>query len=307
MSKYLYIVNPVSGKGKGSKLIPQISQYLISNKVDYTLLVTEYPTHATQLVKDNLSGFDNLISVGGDGTLNEVINGIDPHVFNKIYLGVLPVGTGNDFIKNINFSKDLIENLIILHNSTRCSREIDIIKIEYTTKNSDIRQTHLFANGAGIGFDAYVGALTQNNKHLSGVFAYIYSVVKALFNYKMINGDFIFNEQKISGNKLMITLGNGISHGGGFYLTPNAKIDDSLIDVSIFDQVSRRRLLSVLPKALVNKIETVPEAHLYKTKVVEIFLTTPYYLHCDGEIICKDLTHAEISIYKNKIKIIEKR
>ncbi|MFZ1290498.1 MAG: YegS/Rv2252/BmrU family lipid kinase, partial [Melioribacteraceae bacterium] len=298
--------NPVSGKGRGKKLSPIVNEFLQRFEINYKLQITEYPKFATDYLRKNLHNYDVVVSVGGDGTLNEVINGIPDELFDKISLGVLPIGTGNDFVKNIKLSKDTNYNLKIICGIEKNNlRSIDLCSIQYNTANSNMLD-HKFINGAGIGFDAFVGALTQNNKVLSGISAYLVSVIKALFNYKMINVEIKFDENNIIGNKLMITFGNGISHGGGFYLTPNAKIDDGFIDVSVFDKIPRRKLLVALPKALVNKINEIPEAVLLKSKnKIILSLKTPYYFHCDGEIISNKLKSAEISIFNKKLRIIE--
>ena len=305
--KYLFVINPISGKGRGKNSIPIIEKFLKSNCIDYKFLITQYPKNATEYLRNNCQEFNIIVSVGGDGTLNEVVNGIPDNYFDKVTLGVLQIGTGNDFSKNIISSKNIVENLASICQINKFSfRNIDLGTIEYTNVNSDEISTHKFINGAGIGFDAYVGALTQRNKVLRGISAYLVSVIKALFNYKMINVEIKFNNVEITGNKLMITFGNGISHGGGFYLTPNAKIDDGILDISVFEEIKRKRLLSALPKALVNKLEDVPEADFFCTDGnVFAKLNTPYYFHCDGEIISDNLKTAKISLQKGKIKIIE--
>ncbi len=307
MDKFLFIINPISGNGRGKKLAPVIQTFLENNKINSDLKFTQSPKHATEIVKQEIGNYDVLVSVGGDGTLNEIVNGISDNYYDKISLGVLPIGTGNDFVKNISLSNEIDENLkIITGISQNIQNKIDLGIIEFQNGNNDNYQKHTFINGAGIGFDAYVGALTQNNKYLPGIFAYLFSVVKALFNFKMISGIFNINGNVISGSKLMISIGNGISHGGGFYLTPDAKINDGELNISIFDKISRTRLLIALPKALINKIKTVPEASFYKTNSIDIKLQLPYYLHCDGEIVSNSLTTAKIRILSKVLTIIEK-
>lgn len=307
MEKFLFIINPISGNGRGKKLASKIQEFLTKNKVNYDIIFTDSPKHATNIVKKETDNNDIIVSVGGDGTLNEIINGIEDKHFERIRIGVLPIGTGNDFVKNISLSSELIKNLeIITGISQNTQNKIDLGIIEYKNGKSDEYLKHKFINGAGIGFDAYVGALTQNNKFLPGIFAYLFSVVKALFNYTMISGDFNMNGNVISGSKLMISIGNGISHGGGFYLTPDAIIDDGELNISIFDKLTRKRLLAALPKALINKIKSVPEASFYKTNSIDIKLQLPYYLHCDGEIISDSVTAAKVRILNKALTIIEK-
>ena len=306
MKKFLYIVNPVAGNGRGERSIEVINSYCKTNGINYQIHITEYPLHATKIANENHSGFSHIIAVGGDGTVNEVLNGISLN--NRIIFAALQIGTGNDLVKNFNYATELIDILEIIHSEEKQKiKEIDIGKVNYTTGNSSDNLEHYFINNLGIGFDAYVGYLNQHNKRLKGVASYVLAVFKALINYNMVNCEVTFNNTKISGNKLMLTIGNGISSGGGFYLTPRAIIDDNLLDISIFDQISRLRLLNVLPKALVNKLETVKEATMYKSKEISIELKEPYFVHCDGEIITAEIKTAKIECLPNALKIITKK
>jgi len=299
-------VNPISGKGRGKKAIPIIEFYCSENNVNYTIVETEYTKHATELAKANKNNFDVIVAVGGDGTVNEVINGIGNEV--SLTFTVLPVGSGNDFVKNLGINGNIKDNLSIIHDPEEHEIiEVDIGNIQFTEVESDTIKHHKFINCLGIGFDAYVGHLNQKNKVLSGLSSYVYAVLRALFNFKMINVDLDFNETKYSGDKLMISIGNGISSGGGFYLTPNAIINDGLLDITIFETVTRARLLTALPMALLNKIEKVPEAKLLTSENLKLKLNTPYFVHCDGEIISEKLTTAEISTNQNVLKVIKKR
>ena len=122
----------------------------------------------------------------------------------------------------------------------------------------------------------------------------------------MINLEINFNSLKSNGEKLMLSIGNGVSSGGGFYLNPRAEIDDGQLDISVFDKVTRRRLLTALPLALLNKIDNVPEAKQYRSDNIHIKLKSPYYAHCDGEIISEQLEEATIKIDKQFLRIIKK-
>lgn len=304
MKNYLYIVNPISGRGRGKKVVPFI-QSLQNTKNNIQIIETKYPLHATEIVRSLETFPDVIISVGGDGTLNEVINGIAKGTECKI--SVLPVGSGNDFIKNFNLNKNIKDTVSFIHNpNMHHITNVDIGELIFTENLDNSLKSHKFINNAGIGFDAQVGYLKQSNKRLTGIVSYIYAVFQALFDYNMINAELEFNNDKISGCKLMISIGNGISSGGGFYLNPNAIVDDGLLDLSVFDQVTRRRLLSALPMALFNNVETIPEAKLFTSDRYRIYLQTPTFVHCDGEIISNNLKTAEIKIHRNAVKFISK-
>lgn len=304
MEKFLYIVNPVAGKGRGKKAMPVISDFCNSHKINHKIIITEFPTHAREIMEKESDNFDTIVSVGGDGTLNEVVNGMSSGARQK--LAVLPIGSGNDFVKNIGISSNILENLSIIHNNNSIiSSDIGVIK--FTTDDNNEEKTHKFINSLGIGFDAFVGHLNQNNKVLSGIMSYLYAVLKGLMNYKMISTELRISDEVISGDRLMVSIGNGVSSGGGFYLNPYAIINDGKLDISVFDSVTRRRLLWALPMALLNKLDKIPEAKFYSTNnSIEIKLRNPYYIHCDGEIITDKLRSATITIRKNALKVIKK-
>lgn len=306
MKKYLYIVNPIAGKGRGKKVIPHIKSYCYSKSIPALIVETKGPQHATNLIKDESKNINTVIAVGGDGTINEIINGIEN--YSNINLAVLPIGSGNDFVKNITIPKKIEDMLAVYHDPLKQNIiKADIGNIKFSEDDNHIIKSHKFINSLGIGFDAYVGYLKKSNTNLTGISSYIYSVIKALFNFKMIETEIEYDKIKVSGSKLMISIGNGFSSGGGFYLNPNAVIDDGILNLSIFNTVTRRRLLQALPMALINKTDRIPEAKMTSTKRITIKLKTPYFAHCDGEIISNKIINAEISIFTNAINIISKK
>lgn len=265
----VFIVNPYSGKGRGRKVIPIIQNYCNIHNFNPKIFVTEYQKHATELAEEH-SKSGIIVSVGGDGTLNEVINGVE---FNApVKIAVLPVGSGNDFSKNLrlvkpNNNKDIEENLsMIFHKEKNETIEVDLMSVDIYEDNPGNPIKHHFINSMGIGFDAYVGFLTNKNKYLKGILAYLLSVIKALIKYKEVDVNIKLNNEFLNGEKLLISLGNGISSGGGFYLTPKAKISDGLINLTAVDKISTLRILSALPLALFNKIDKVEEAKQFKKK-----------------------------------------
>ncbi len=146
--------------------------------------------------------------------------------------------------------------------------------------------------------------MNQQNKTLSGLTSYILAVFKALINYKMLDVNVKNNSFNITGKKLMLTVGNGISSGGGFYLTPKALINDQILNLSCFEAITRRRLLTALPMVLLNKIDKVPEAAMYNFRDLSIRLLEPYYVHCDGEIISQKMISANIKLADKTLKVI---
>lgn len=302
MNKLLYIVNPIAGKGRGKKVISKIKQFHNGSNGKYKIIITKFPKHASQIAKENSGNGDLIISVGGDGTLNEVINGLNLENKNKV--AVLPIGTGNDFASNFKYGKSVKDNLIRISKYRNNLVSVDIGSVEFQDKEKTVKNT-LFINSLGIGFDAYVAYLNQNNKLLSGMSSYIVAVFRALTNLDNIKMDIGLSEMNIDGEKLLLAIGNGKTSGGGFYLNPNAKIHDGFLDLTVIDKInSRLRLIRKLPLALFNKIETIPEVSMYKFKILEIDLERPYYVHTDGEIISDSVTSLEIKSVGSAINFV---
>lgn len=296
MKKYLFIINPVSGKGRGRKLQPEIESYLKKNNISFQIEVTERPGHATIIASQNQDLYQVMVSVGGDGTLNEIINGISPG--SNTALGIIPIGSGNDFALNLALRNELLPSLDTLLSNNNY-KLCDVCEIEYMNGLTDPVKKR-FINNFGLGFDAQVAYINQNKKIGKGITSYIIAVLRALFDYKPVNYSLNFENTKVEGKKLLLTFGNGISSGGGFYLTPNAQVDDNLLDITTIEFMSRLKLLKKLPLALVNKIETVNEARMFKSGNAEIKLNAHVYIHTDGEA-------SYISTEKIMVKVLDKK
>lgn len=302
MTKYLFIINPASGKGRGRKLQNIIQEYLNSKSILYDIIITEGPNHATKIVAASEENYKYIISVGGDGTLNEVINGCSLN--NGTVFGVLPIGSGNDFALNLGLKKNLISNLEIICSENANIKECDICQLEYFDKFEKRNIMRRFINNLGLGFDAQVAFINQHKKIFSGIISYVFAVLRALLKYKPINFVLKLKDAEIKGEKLLLTFGNGVSSGGGFYLTPHAKIDDNSIALTTIDFISRFKLLRKLPLALVNKMDTVKEASMYKTMTADVSVNGHIYIHTDGESSYINTDRIIVNVLEKKIKFI---
>ena len=182
MEKYYIIVNPIAGRGAAGKSIPEIEDHLKALGINYDLVQTEFPGHAIQLAADSGSkGYGTVVAVGGDGTANEVINGLMHASVNhqsKVKLAILPVGRGNDFSYGMGLPQDLetaCQNLV-----SGCTRRIDIGFV----KGGDYPEGRYFGNGIGIGFDTVVGFESLKLPHfIHGTPAYLIAAIKTIFLY----------------------------------------------------------------------------------------------------------------------------
>ncbi len=286
-TKWLFIVNATAGGGKTGKKINQLVHSLTKHQFTYDIELTKFPKHATQLAKAALQDdYFNIIAVGGDGTLNEVVNGVmQSEKKRQCRLGLLPEGGGNDFAVNFGLPRNIERSVNILGRGR--SSKIDVGKIE----------DNYFINALGIGFDARVAKYSHETRYLNGLPRYLFSVLRALFDGKEFQAKIILDNYKFNSNFLLISVGNGKSTGGGFFLTPEAKIDDGLLDVCFIGKTNTLRILKLLPAAIKGKHLREPEVNLKQSKKITIETKKKLPIYCDGELPeLNDPLHFEINI-----------
>lgn len=239
--KWLVVVNPKASIGKGGKDWPEIQQLMKSENIDFNVVTTEYQGHAIQLVKDLITekGYQKIISVGGDGTNNEVINGIftqERFPTTEITMGVIPIGTGNDWCRTFGFPSEYSKNVEILKNGHTFLH--DIGKVTYF--NDGNSKCRYFLNAAGTGLDEMVCNKTNRLKAQGkgGTVRYLFSAVYSILSYKCqhvqieVDGKMIFDDKIMS-----LSIGNCNFNGGGMMMMPKAVPDDGLFDITAIKKI----------------------------------------------------------------------
>lgn len=282
-SNLFFILNPIAGKGKGTKITPKIKEILkkLSIPPD-NLKISQYPGHATELAKAHLIENSAIFCVGGDGSLNEIINGIS--YGNSVSLGVIPIGSGNDFARAIgnlksNFS---LENYLVSENSVKC----DIGYIRVVLDGKPILDKK-FVSSLGIGFDALVAFKIISIKVLKGLALYLASVIASLFSYKAPKGTLEIPEHNIKLNDkfFLFAVGNTETAGGGFKLNPGAKINDGYLNLCFAKDISKWTVLKVLPSAIPGTHIKDKRVFTYRFKNLTYSTAEKIFLHIDGEAI----------------------
>ena len=286
---YCFIVNPASGRGKGLGVGRELEERLQYLNLDYQVLYTKAPGHAIELAQTAKEKFECVVAVGGDGTLNEVVNGLGQ---SGCTLGLLPVGSGNDFARAVSLETKLD---VALNKLLRGRiRAVDLGKVN----------ERYFHNGVGVGFDAHVVHTSLKVKRLRGNAIYLYSVLRTLFKYRPVSLAMQFNNQTHTNDYFMVTVGNGMSLGGGFLLTPDAQIDDGLFDLCLIQNMPMPSVLRNLLKVYSGKHKEDPRVEIVRTENLKIQSQEPFAVHVDGELLGMDLTALNVEIIPKALNVI---
>ena len=292
----LLIVNPIAGRGNAERVLPQIREYLTEEGLDFDVVLTQAPGHAVELAERAVAdGYDLLVVVAGDGTSNEVLNGM-MHTRNGDpvgTLGVIPVGSGNDFSVGIGMVQDLREACRRVVHGTR--RLIDVGQVG----------DRYFGNGAGVGFDAIVGLVAAKNRVLRGLPLYLLAVLQTiLFYFRAPVITVECDGREHTAPLIMISVTNGRRMGGGFWVTPEAEVDDGLFDLMLAREMSRLRMLSFVPMFI--KGTHIREQEVTMDRASRVVLTTDGDLvaHADGEVVCTDAHRLEFRLHPKALWVV---
>jgi YegS/Rv2252/BmrU family lipid kinase len=284
LHKWFVIVNPTSGNCAAKKKWPLIYKELIAQKFEFEFSITEHKNHELDLIKEAAErGFIKFICVGGDGTLHTIVNGIlnlKPVDYSKIKIGIIPIGTGNDWIKTYHISKDYkkaIQNLKLEN-----TLQQDIGKLVLIKTNEIV----YFNNLAGIGFDGYVVNKIHKFKNM-GFLAYLTGAIVSLVSYKKAKLEIKFNNTVIKEKTLMLLIGICKYSGGGMQLTKNAHPTDGLFDISHVYKVHLFNILGNLKGLFNGNITNHKLINNYKTSslTIKVLDTQNAYIQADGELI----------------------
>ncbi len=306
MPRYFVILNPVAGKGNGEHVKPQIEKRLTELGINYSLVETERIGHATVLAKQAaLEGFDVVVAAGGDGTVNETINGLMELQTNgkrTPIMAVLPVGRGNDFAYSMGIPTELEASCRLLADDPQ-------VKIDLGRVKSELFPDGLyFGNGVGVGFDAVVGFVAAKLP-ISGMLSYLVAALKTMFLY--YNAPLIRLEMEDAVwevNSLMLSVMNGRRLGGSFMLAPESSHNDGKFDIVVTQGMSRGQMLGVMGKIMKGTHASDPHVKTTRTgkiKVTALNGTLPG--HADGVTLCEEGHEISVEILPEALTIITGR
>ncbi len=305
-NRWFVIINPVAGKGKGLLDWPYISKLLRDNNVIYDAVFTEKKYHAIELTVEAINkSYRKLMVVGGDGTLHEVVNGIYIQRVCRstdITIGVIPVGSGNDWVRMYGIPHKYTDCIKAIVNGRSVIQDSGSL----TYYESKVKHDRHMANMAGFGLDAYVNQRYTRIKEkglATGVFTYIRTLLRSLITYRPVKMKiWIDGERVINGKVLTGVIAIGKYNGGGMLQAPNAVVDDGLFDITVICNGNAFTVLRYY-KALFNgKIYSVPNAKYFQGKNIRIESSSNGIIEVDGEPL--GIAPYEFSVKEKEIRVI---
>lgn len=306
---YHFIINPKSSSGRGIRHWWIIKNELDRQQVPYTAVFTRYVGHAIELTRricrENLS-IKNIVVLGGDGTFNEVINGVDD--FNKVLLGYVPSGSSNDFARSLHIPKEPVQALSNILKPTRF-KYLDYGVVNFFDGCTPPRR---FVCNSGIGYDANVCNEVQTSplkkalNHLkAGKFVYFLIAFKQLITAKPLNATIIVDNIKKDTYRKVLLVSSMIHkyEGGGLIMAPKANPCDGLLSICIVHGIGRVKELLLLPTIITGSHVRFKGVETFNCSEIEVITDRNTSVHTEGEIpsIC---SHIKVSCYRGQIRMI---
>ena len=287
---YDIIVNPLGGKGKSLKALKAAEKIFAERGVEYTVHNTEYAGHATELARElSRKPEAKILVFGGDGSFNEVLNGIEN--FENVTLGIVPCGTGNDFVRASGHPTKIKEAIdLILKDNVGYIDYIDV-------------GSRRCLNVAGAGMDVDVLLRYAAMKAFHGKLKYYASLIDTLIHVKWHKLRLTIDGKTMDKSVFMIGVGNGTCIGGGMPICPDAKVDDGLLSVVIVNEMKKSRIPVELPGFLSGKHVKKDYTEVYSAKEVTVEVLDDGKIELDGEVIddkileCK-VVHNVLKVYR---------
>jgi diacylglycerol kinase (ATP) len=303
MPKYRLIVNPAAGAGTGGRSIPTIESLMKASGLPHDLVRTERRGHAIDLAREAaLAGVEVVVACGGDGTSNEVINGLKlaQTQGHSAALGVLCVGRGNDFAFAVGVPTDLPSGVDTLVADAR--RTIDLGRVT----GGAFPDGRFFGSCVGIGFDAVTTIEVSKMPRWGGFLSFFAAVLKTIFLYPYgptVRLD--VDGRTMTLPTLMVSVMNGRRLGGGFWMAPTAEPDDGLFDLCVARQASRRRILGLIPHFMKGTQPTQPEIQMLQgRKIVIEAVEGVLPAQTDGEIISTEGKRLDIEMLPGALQVV---
>jgi YegS/Rv2252/BmrU family lipid kinase len=283
--KWLAIVNPNAGGKKCEKDWPKIAKALKKNNIDFFAVLTEKRGHAISLTKEYVEmGYRKFISIGGDGTLNEVVNGVFKQTkvcTSDITIAVITVGTGNDWGRTFYIPSDYNKCASLIQKTDTFVQDAGMVSFS-SEKGLTNRY---FINMAGLGFDGLVAQKTNHDKDMgrANPLVYVKNIFVSLFSFKSVPTRIVVDDIEMNHKVFSMGIGIGQYNGGGMKQAPNAVPDDGLFELTIIKDMSKWSVIANVNRLYNGTIGKHKQVEQHKGRHITIEPKTPVLLETDGE------------------------
>ena len=266
------VINPTSGQGKGAQIGKLVVGYFAKHDLAYQIITGISAENVSKDLKNFIAlvpDCEGVVCVGGDGLAHLVLQAVVP---NKVPFAVIPAGTGNDFVRALNWPLDDLENQLNFI-TTQPPNNIDLGLVD----------GEWFGAVLSSGFDSVVNEKANSLKWPKGPAKYNLAIALELPRFKPSHFEIELDDRKINTEAMLIAVGNGSSYGGGMRVCPNASLTDGLFDVMVLSPISKLEFIKVFPKVYSGEHIEHPEVNIYRTKKIQINAAAVAY--ADGERI----------------------
>jgi YegS/Rv2252/BmrU family lipid kinase len=292
--KLLLVANPYAGHGRAGRLLAEIGDICHDLGLEVEVRLTERPGHATEIIAvEELTTFDGVVATGGDGTVFEAVNGLFQNPAGPaVRFGVLPMGTGNSFSRDLGLERGQVRQAIevIANGATR--------KVDVGRCRTDDRELY-YLNILGIGFVSDVTATAARLKLLGNV-SYTLGVVYRTAFLGTFRLDLEIDDEIIEREATFLEISNS-RYTADFLMAPEALIDDGLLDITLLGKISRKRLLRLFPTVFKGEHVGYPEVETFRARRIRIHSDQPKILSPDGELI--GTTPAEVTCLHQALEV----
>jgi len=287
MDKIYIVVNPVSANKTTAREWPLYEKALSDAGFEFDAVLTEYPGHAAELTRKALKlGYKTIMSVGGDGTMNEVVNGFfdnDRLIDENSRLVVFSRGTGCDFIRTLGINKNIEDLLAILKRNRE--KQIDVGRLSLVSAEGNMSVKY-FLNIADIGIGAETAdRVNKNSKRLSGFLSFMLGTLSTVVLYKNQNFEVVIDDNiHLNGIMNSVIVANGKYFGGGMMVAPDAVMDDGVFDIIILGNLSKPDIIKSFPLIYKGKHMNHPKLKYYRGSKIKVTSGGKGLIEVDGEI-----------------------
>lgn len=311
------VINPNGASGESMKVWQQVEPVFKASGKEYRVHISNEDDDISGIVKQLSQNPCDIVIVGGDGSLNHAVNGIAD--FENVRIGMISVGSGNDFMRSIGVKRNPVENAKTILAGENV-REVNLGEVTYYNrfeetmpekKGKDGYVHHRFIISSGVGFDAQVCHESErsacktllNRLHL-GKLIYLITAVRIILHARRTKAWISVDGKEKTVNELLLAVVmNEPYEGGGFKFCPHADDSDDILDVVLADGISNASFCYLLPLALKGKHEGKKGVHPFKGRKIEIRTEEPFWVHTDGETVCRS-SHVVMTLHEKKVRIL---